>query len=730
MTVSSISTPVSLAKIVSISNAKVIEGQQAVFNICLSRIPNKGAAVKLNLADISAKLGADYGGVEVCLDGVNWTPLTGDTVNVSRSNTKFQVRVNTHDDSKVEKTEKFQLTASLNGSSLTGTGTILDNDTAPTPTPIPTATIASISHATVTEGQKAVFDVTLANVNHLSSDIKFNLSDISATLGADYGGLEVSFDGQTWQALNGDTVKVAGGVNKFQVRTHTTDDTIVEQSEKFTLTAATNGSTKSGTGTINDNDKLAPTATVASISDATVTEGQKAVFDVTLANVNAADSVVTLYPDSISATYGVDYSQLEVSFDGTTWTPTKADFTVTVPGGVDKFQVRTHATDDTLVEKTEVFKLTASANGTSKSGLGTINDNDVAKVTLVGNTSIHEGSAGAYHVEIDSVSDQDRYIKLDIHDGTAKRYDGNINGQDVNGSSDGGYSVGYNAYNISYRVYGRVPNATALEAGDRPQVGPSAQNWDFNVTKNGQLNSGNTITVKIAAGQTKSEAININTAKETVVIDNFLTPHGLNANAVENAENFTIKIADAGGVPVENGSLNVTIVDKTPYHYVSPIAIDLNSDGIQTVSVDQGVKFDILNSGQAVSVGWVSGNDGLLAFDRNGNGSIENRNELFGGGVGEGFAKLASFDSNGDTIVNAQDIDWNQLSIWQDKNVNGITDAGELGSLSSYGISSLNTKYTNDFTQDAQGNILGERSTAVATSGQSMEMIDVYFKLG
>ena len=38
----------------------------------------------------------------------------------------------------------------------------------------------------------------------------------------------------------------------------------------------------------------------------------------------------------------------------------------------------------------------------------------------------------------------------------------------------------------------------------------------------------------------------------------------------------------------------------------------------------------------------------FLAIDRNGNGLIDDRSELFGGAVGEGFGTLASFDSNAD----------------------------------------------------------------------------------
>ncbi|MEM9219128.1 MAG: SdrD B-like domain-containing protein, partial [Cyanobacteria bacterium P01_F01_bin.150] len=162
--------------------------------------------------------------------------------------------------------------------------------------------------------------------------------------------------------------------------------------------------------------------------------------------------------------------------------------------------------------------------------------------------------------------------------------------------------------------------------------------------------------------------------------------------------------------------------------WISPITFDLNGDGIQTRSIDQGVKFDLLNTGEAVNTGWISGNDGFLAIDNNGDGVISDRSELFGGGVGDGFAKLASFDSNGDALVNEADAQFGALKLWQDANENGVTDQGELVSLASVGITDLSTDYTNVFKADAQGNIHGEVSTAVK-NGNSIEMTDVYFQV-
>ena len=121
--------------------------------------------------------------------------------------------------------------------------------------------------------------------------------------------------------------------------------------------------------------------------------------------------------------------------------------------------------------------------------------------------------------------------------------------------------------------------------------------------------------------------------------------------------------------------------------------------------------------------------DALLAVDNNGNGQIDDRSELFGGDVGEGFAKLGTFDSNDDGLVNADDADFGLLQVWQDANENGVTDEGELIALESTSIAALNTDYTNVFEMDARGNIHGETSSATLRDGSNIDMVDVYFQV-
>ncbi len=164
---------------------------------------------------------------------------------------------------------------------------------------------------------------------------------------------------------------------------------------------------------------------------------------------------------------------------------------------------------------------------------------------------------------------------------------------------------------------------------------------------------------------------------------------------------------------------------------ITPIVIDLDGDGVETVSrTDSKGKFDLLGTGSAIKSGWVGSDDGLLVIDTNSNGFIDDISELFGGSnKGDGFAKLASYDSNGDGVVNEDDVDFFSLLVWQDANGNHETDAGELTSLFDAGIESLAVAFTELPFVDAQNNLHLERSSATLSNGTTVDMTDVYFNV-
>ena len=168
---------------------------------------------------------------------------------------------------------------------------------------------------------------------------------------------------------------------------------------------------------------------------------------------------------------------------------------------------------------------------------------------------------------------------------------------------------------------------------------------------------------------------------------------------------------------------------------VDPLIFDLDGDGIETVSVKDGVNFDFDNNGFAEKIGWVGADDGLLVRDLNGNGNIDNGGELFGDltaiadGINavNGFEALKAFDGNGDGIIDSRDSIYAELKIWQDKNLNGMVDEGELSSLREAGIAAIGLDYNIINEKDAQGNMHTQQGYYIKTDGSTAMVEDVWF---
>lgn len=110
------------------------------------------------------------------------------------------------------------------------------------------------------------------------------------------------------------------------------------------------------------------------------------------------------------------------------------------------------------------------------------------------------------------------------------------------------------------------------------------------------------------------------------------------------------------------------------------------------IGIEDGVLFDIDNSGSLKCIGWVVLDIGMLVFD-NGSGKIDNISQMYleyyGGMVGvngqlgekcyiNGFVVLVSEDVDGNGVIDKYDLVWGKLWIWQDVFYNGKVDLGEL----------------------------------------------------
>ncbi|AYC32737.1 hypothetical protein D3880_10210 [Pseudomonas cavernae] len=160
-----------------------------------------------------------------------------------------------------------------------------------------------------------------------------------------------------------------------------------------------------------------------------------------------------------------------------------------------------------------------------------------------------------------------------------------------------------------------------------------------------------------------------------------------------------------------------------------PLTLDLDDDGIETVSANSGITFDFDSDGLKTGTGWVKGDDGFLALDLNDNGTIDTGAELFGvdtvkrdgSTATDGFDALRELDSNGDGIFDAQDEHFASVRVWQDLNQDGVSQAGELKTLVESNIASINltAKSSN---QASNGNLISAVGSFVRLDGSAGEV--------
>jgi Ca2+-binding RTX toxin-like protein len=130
--------------------------------------------------------------------------------------------------------------------------------------------------------------------------------------------------------------------------------------------------------------------------------------------------------------------------------------------------------------------------------------------------------------------------------------------------------------------------------------------------------------------------------------------------------------------------------------YIPPLAIDLDGDGIEMRSVEGSRISTVDADGKLWRVGWLGGDDGFLALDRDGNGVIDRLAEIQFArdlkGAQTDLEGLAAYDSNADGKLDARDARFGEFRVWRDKNQDGLGVGKELVTLTEAGIVSISLK--------------------------------------
>ncbi|WP_414932219.1 VCBS domain-containing protein [Vibrio europaeus] len=235
---------------VTLVSSSVEEGQSLAYKVALDESTLVEARYKVTLTGAQGDT-ADGDDVDLSqfkfTNGVTYDEAKGEVI-VPVGVKDFTILIPTVDDSVHEVDETYTVTVEDKFAA----GTIIDNDNAPTIDTVSNA--VSPDNTVVTEGDLAVFTVTLSNASSQETRFDWSLNEGTAKLGdtKDFTDNVTFTEGVKLE--NGQLV-VPEGVTSFKVNVPTNDDSIDEPNEQFIIEVGG----KQGTATIVDNDE-SPTA--------------------------------------------------------------------------------------------------------------------------------------------------------------------------------------------------------------------------------------------------------------------------------------------------------------------------------------------------------------------------------------------------------------------------------------------------------------------------------------
>jgi Ca2+-binding RTX toxin-like protein len=167
------------------------------------------------------------------------------------------------------------------------------------------------------------------------------------------------------------------------------------------------------------------------------------------------------------------------------------------------------------------------------------------------------------------------------------------------------------------------------------------------------------------------------------------------------------------------------------YFGSDPLVLDLDGDGYElTSALVSSSRFEFDGDGFAERSGWVRPDDGFLVRDVNANGKIDDLGEMFGNRTTGGFDILATYDSNADGVINASDVVFASLKVWQDLNQDGETQSGELKTLAELGIVSISLNHNApEQATNILGNVVAQVGTFKYSNGTTRGIADVALQI-
>lgn len=242
-------------------------------------------------------------------------------------------------------------------------------------------------------------------------------------------------------------------------------------------------------------------------------------------------------------------------------------------------------------------------------------------------------------------------------------------------------------------------------------------------------------------GNSYTDNIEAQASGSFIASTDFVDIDGDGLHDAYDADTTSVSAADSKGLtPVNSDSAsapdfaNSSADNNSDPQLSTPLILDLDGDGVETLSREAGVQFDINADGKTDTTGWAGADDALLVRDINQDGVINDATELFGQETllsngekaADGFQALSDLDSNQDGIFDFNDKGFDELRLWQDANSDGVSQQHELISLADAGVASINL-HAYGVSETNAGNEIGLRSEWTDTSGKQHAVDDVWF---
>lgn len=130
---------------------------------------------------------------------------------------------------------------------------------------------------------------------------------------------------------------------------------------------------------------------------------------------------------------------------------------------------------------------------------------------------------------------------------------------------------------------------------------------------------------------------------------------------------------------------------------ITPVAVPLR-DGLRPADlIDESarVRFDLDGSGLVREWAWITPDAAWLVWDPQGTGAIRSGLQLFGNVTfwlpwSDGYEAMRALDDDGDGVLASRELAG--LALWQDRNRNGVAEAGEVKPLAAWGITALGVR--------------------------------------